>query len=129
MDAMHHRFSPGGESGPKTIQDKNEMAQKMGLKGVLGLLVMLDYRRDLADVYLKVMPLEPWRTVSGVPKGGVGQFRKNTAKKIASGIPFISPYKDPNSPNPTSHKAADYYQKPETKMPSHLQESSDPIPF
>jgi hypothetical protein len=130
MDAMHHRFAPGGESGPKTIQDKNEMAQEMGLKGILGLLVMLDYKRDLADVYLKEMPLAPWRSVQGVPRGGVGQFRKNTAVKIASGLPFDNPYKDPANPTPTSHRAADYYQSPGASMPSHLREPEPtPAPF
>lgn len=120
-DNLHHRFAPGGERGDLNIQDKNNMAQEMGLKGVLGVLVMLDYRRDVADIYVKEMPLDPWRNAQGKWQQGVAQFRKNTAQHLVAEVPFPNPYKNPDNPAPVQYDAADYYERPQTEMPSHLQ--------
>lgn len=99
-DARNHRFAPGGERGDYNKEDKNNAAQFLGLKGVLGVLVMLDYRRDLADIYVKEMPLEPWETSKGKWVRGVAQFRKDTAQKLVAEVPFNNPFKDPNHPAP-----------------------------
>jgi hypothetical protein len=128
-DSTHHRFSPGGEYGPKTIDDKNKMAEEMGLKGVLGILVLLDYRRDVADIYVKEMPLEPWQNASGKWQQGVAQFRKNTAQHIVAEVPFKSPYKDPNNPAPMRYDAKDYYEPPTEQLPASLAPAPEPTAF
>lgn len=104
-DDTHHRFIPGR---PNERADKNAQAEKMGLKGVLGVLVMLDYRRDVADIYVKAMPLEPWEYNPKQFTSGVATFRKNTAEKLVAEIPFKSPYKDPDSPVPVSYTESEY---------------------
>lgn len=127
-DATHHRFAPGGEGD--YFEDKNKAAAEMGLKGILGLLVVLDYRRDVADIYAKPMPLEPWEFQPGKYTRGIAQFRKNSAQKLVAEVPFQSPYKDPNNPSPGPYHVQDYYQSPQPVTPEHLQEpESDPMPF
>jgi hypothetical protein len=99
-DSLHHRFIPGRQ---KERDDKNQQSREMGLKGVLGVLVLLDYRRDVADIYVKEMPLEPWQAGNGQTYQGVSTFRKNTAQKLVAEVPFKNPYKDPDSPTPVSY--------------------------
>lgn len=99
-DALHHRFIPGRE---KEKADKNQQAAEMGLKGVLGVLVLLDYRRDVADIYVKEMPLEPWTNGRGMVIQGVAAFRKNSAQRLVAEVPFQNPYKDPNNPAPATY--------------------------
>lgn len=126
-DSTHHRFIPGDRHEKN---DKNRQAQEMGLKGVLGVLVMLDYRRDLADIYVKEMPLEPWEFVPGRFTQGVSTFRKDSAQKLVAEVPFESPYKDPSNPNPKNYAVADYYQSPSVIDPHQSPSSpSEPMPF
>lgn len=126
-DATHHRFAPGG--GGDYTGDKNKAAAEMGLKGILGILVLLDYRRDVADIYVKEMPLTPWESRPGQWRQGVAQFRKGNAMKLVSEVPFQSPYKDPNNPSPGPYRVQDYYQKPPVVMPPGMEQQSEPAPF
>lgn len=101
-DATHHRFIPGRTN---ERNGKNEAAQKMGLKGVLGILVMLDYRRSVADIYAKEMPLQPWTTARGrLMPGGVATFRSSDsmAQRLVAEVPFKNPLTNPHDPSPVS---------------------------
>lgn len=87
-DAKHHRFVPGR---PKEKEDKNAAAAQLGAKGVLGVLVLLDYRRSVADIYVKAYPLEQ----------GVGAFRSSGgAEHLVKEVPFRNPLLDPHDPSP-----------------------------
>jgi hypothetical protein len=90
-DAMHHRFVPGR---PKEKTDKNEMAVQMGKKGILGVLVLLDYRRSVADIYVREYPTER----------GVGAFRSIQGQHLVKEIPFRNPLMDPHDPSPVGQK-------------------------
>jgi hypothetical protein len=67
VDAKNHRWIPGGARRSRAAiplgitrdekDDKNRAAEQMGYKGVLGVLVILDYRRSVADIYVREMPL------------------------------------------------------------------------
>jgi hypothetical protein len=100
-DAMHHRFIPGDE---KEKGNKNDMAQQMGKQGVLGVLVLLDYRRSVADIYAKEMPLGAWATNTPGRQTvtGVGAFRSNAPGilHLVKEVPFQNPLMDPHSPAP-----------------------------
>lgn len=89
-DATHHRFVPGRV---KEKTEKNEEAERLGKKGVLGVLVMLDYRRSVADIFVKEYPLE---------EGGVKAFRSSQAgtEHLVKEIPFRNPLLDPHNPSP-----------------------------
>ena len=87
-DAMHHRFIPGR---PKEKVGKNEMAAKMGKKGVLGVLVLLDYRRSVADIFVREYPIEK----------GIGTFRTNAAMHLVKEVAFRNPLLDPHDPSPS----------------------------
>lgn len=87
-DAAHHRFIPGR---PSEKHHKNEMAKSMNKKGVLGVLVLLDYRRSMADIYVREFPLE---------KGGVKTFRSNQGQHLVKSVPFRNPLMDPHDPSP-----------------------------
>lgn len=101
-DATHHRFIPGRKN-EKT--DKNEMAASMNKQGVLGVLVLLDYRRSVADIYVREFPLA----------NGVGTFRSHNAQHLVAEIPFRNPLMDPHSPSP------------QVASPSPIE--SEPTPF
>jgi hypothetical protein len=87
-DTTHHRFIPGRA---KEKQHKNEMAEQMGKAGVLGVLVLLDYRRSVADVFVREYPLER----------GVGAFRSHQGQHLVKEVPFKNPLLDPHDPSPT----------------------------
>jgi hypothetical protein len=86
-DATHHRFIPGR---PKEKADKDAMAAARGYKGVLGLLVLLNYRTGKADIYAREFPLER----------GVGAFRSVNAQRLIAEVPFNNPFMDPAHPAP-----------------------------
>lgn len=95
-DATHHRFIPGR---PKEKSDKNQMALAKGLKGVLGLLVILDYRRSVADIYAREFPVDP---TTGT---GVGTFRSLNSQHLLAEVPFANPFMDPSHPAPVQAQA------------------------
>lgn len=100
-DATHHRFIPGR---PEEKQAKNQMAAARGLKGVLGVMVLLDYRRSKADIYVREFPLER----------GVGTFRSINSQHLVAEVPFNNPFMQPEHPAPHG---------PNTK------EQDEPLPF
>jgi len=106
FDDTHHRFIPGS---PKVKSDKNTAAAELKLKGILGVLVMLNYRTSMASVYVKEMPLETWTNNQGRPMNGVAAFRTNTGTRLLEQIPFKNPFMDP-------HNGAPYKAEPE-EMP------------
>jgi hypothetical protein len=129
MRSLNHRWIPGGnEQGPNAmsraekVQKMNTVAEEQGLKGCLGLLVLLDFRRDKAEVYAREMPFDG---------SGVINWRKHNGTKLVEEVPFQSPFKDPNSPVPDDGKynGDDYYESPEAIEPAHLQQEADSIPF
>lgn len=86
-DAAHHRFIPGRATEKN---DKNAHAAAMNKLGVLGVLVLLDYRRSVADIYVREYPLA----------NGVGAFRSHNAEHLVKEVPFRNPLMDPHSPSP-----------------------------
>lgn len=88
-DSMHHRFIPGREEEKKA---KNADAVRLGKKGVLGVLVLLDYRRSVADIFVRPYPSDK----------GIGSFRsrQQAASHLVKEIPFKNPLLDPHDPAP-----------------------------
>jgi hypothetical protein len=70
-------------------------AVNMGKKGVIGVLVLTDYRRATADIYVKEFPAE---------LGKIGHFRSGAgnAQHLVAEVPFQSPYMDPAHPAPVT---------------------------
>src|SRR5208282_4762837 len=97
FDATHHRFIPGRAVEKEA---KNAAAERMGLMGILGVLVMLNYRTSKASVYVKEMPLAGWNDGMGRPRKGVAAFRTNTGQRLLEEIPFHNPFMDPHSGAP-----------------------------
>lgn len=103
-DATHHRFVPGR---PAEKNEKNAHAERLGKKGVLGVLVLLDYRRSVADIFVKPMPLGD-RDVGGQTLNGVSSFRSSSGEHLVKEVPFRNPLMDPQDPAPhveTGHSA------------------------
>lgn len=86
-DAAHHRFIPGRM---QEKVDKNAMAAAMNKQGVLGVLVLLDYRRSVADIYVREFPLPT----------GVKTFRSHQGEHLVKEVPFRNPLMDPHDPSP-----------------------------
>lgn len=99
-DATHHRFVPGRA---REKAHKNEMAIQMGKKGILGVLVLLDYRRSVADIYVQEYPFS--FDDQGTLAKGVGAFRTNTGQHLVKEIPFKNPLMDPHDPSPKTSYA------------------------
>lgn len=110
FDATHHRFVPGR---PAEREAKNRQAAEMGLKGVLGILVMLNYRTSMATIYAKEMPLGPWTNSRGQSFAGVAAFRTNAAEQLLEQVPFKNPFMDPHHPGPEAPAA----KAPEDDLP------------
>jgi hypothetical protein len=84
MDAKNHRWIPGDVYEKAR---KDEHAATLGTKGVLGILVLLNFRNNLADIYVREMPK-------------VQTFRSNMAQHLIAEVPFKNPYMDPHNPSP-----------------------------
>jgi hypothetical protein len=103
-DAKNLRFVPGG---PKYKAMKNAHAEREGWLGVLGILVLLNYRTGKADMYARAFPLgtsQAWTDAQGrghnLPIQGVGAFRHHNATQFVTEIPFKNPLVDPRHPAP-----------------------------
>jgi hypothetical protein len=129
MRSLNHRWIPGGNdpgvnamSRAEKVQKMNATAEEEGLKGCLGILVLLDFRRDKAEIFAREMPIDGT---------GVVNWRKHNGTRLVGEVPFTSPFKDPNSPIPDNgeYNAEDYYESPEALTPAHLQQEADEIPF
>lgn len=100
--AKNHRFIAGGTRKWKPegipyneIEAKEQAAQELGKRGILGVLVVLNYYTSTADVYVKPMEL-----------GKYGHFFTHTAEKlVAQGVPFRNALLDPESPEPVANSA------------------------
>lgn len=97
-DATHHRFIPGSRNEKA---QKNAQAKEMGLKGILGILVLLNYRTSEADVYVKPMTLEPWQNVQGKTFTGVSAFRSGAGEHLLERVPFRNPFMSADSGLPS----------------------------
>lgn len=93
-DTIHHRFIPG-RAAEKA--DKDAMAAARGLKGVLGILVLLNYRKSVADIYAREFPTER----------GVGTFRSLNSQHLIAEVPFKNPFMDPAHPAPHGPNTAE----------------------
>jgi hypothetical protein len=84
--------------GPDEKITKNAAAAEAGYKGILGVLVALDFRRSLADIYVKPFTLnEPWGSYRGQPRTGIGFYRPNGTYRLLEEVPFRNPYMLPNN--------------------------------
>jgi len=99
FDDTHHRFIPGS---PEEKGSKNKAAAELKLKGVLGVLVMLNYRTSMASIYVKEMPLETWINTTGRHINGVAAFRTNSGERLLEQLPFKNPFMDPHNGAPHS---------------------------
>ncbi len=109
FDAEHHRFIPGSTVDKAS---KNAAAAELHLKGVLGVLVLLNFRTSMASVYVKEMPLETWHNAQGRPNSGVAAFRSNAGQRLLEEIPFKNPFMNPHHMGPTPPQ-----QQPEDDIP------------
>jgi hypothetical protein len=94
FDGKHHRFWPGSQHD-RTSRDQR--AQAEGYKGILGVLVVLNYRESTADVYVREMPFAGVM-VNGQMKNGLYAYRSHTATQVAKNIPFTNPLLQPHAP-------------------------------
>lgn len=108
-DAEHHRYVPGGKrrrADGSTLDEKaekNQMAHEMGKKGILGVLVLLDYRRSVADIYVQEHPLV-YNDMGGITKG-TKSFRSRDGMHLVKEIPFRNPLMDPHDPTPVVNQS------------------------
>jgi hypothetical protein len=109
FDTEHHRFIPGR---PAEKEAKNNAAAELKLKGILGVLVLLNFRTSMASIYVKEMPLETWHAANGQPYQGVTSFRSNSGQKLVEELPFKNPFMNPHSGTP--HPPV---QQPEEDLP------------
>lgn len=86
--------------GPDERITKNAAAAEAGYKGILGVLVILDYRRSVADIYVKEFTLAPWKGNNGRWYEGVGFYRKNSDYHLVKETPFTNPFMNPQHPAP-----------------------------
>lgn len=108
-DAKNLRFVPGG---PKYKAMKNAHAEREGWLGVLGILVLLNYRTGKADMYSRAFPLgasDAWTEGRGhsFPIQGIGAFRHHNSTQFVTEVPFENPLVDPRSPTPNVYGAGD----------------------
>ncbi len=96
---LDHYYDPDPDPDPDDIKgryphsthNKNEAAQQMGVKGILGILVVLDYRISEADIYIKEMPLRHHLDNDNMVSG-VYKWHKKDASQVLTQIPFENPY-------------------------------------
>lgn len=100
-DARHHRYVPGRV---REKLHKNEMALSMGKKGILGVLVLLDYKRSVADIYVQEHPVRKDPT-TGAFISGTRAFRSSAGMHLVKEVPFRNPLMDPHDPSPVSNQA------------------------
>jgi hypothetical protein len=81
---------------------KNQAAMDAGYKGILGILVSLDFRRSLADIYVREFSMTPDGVIrsgpnKGKPKFGIGFYRPRDNYRLLESVPFDNPYLLPDS--------------------------------
>jgi hypothetical protein len=96
FDGKHLRFWPGS---PTEKASRNERAEKDGYQGLLGVLVVLNFRDSEADVYVREMPFSGVM-VNGRMKHGLYAYRSHTGQQLAARIPFSNPLLNPHQSAP-----------------------------
>lgn len=100
IDVKNHRFIPGPQPRKEQMIAR---AKELGFSGILGVLVILDYRRSVADIYVKEMPLEPWIHPRNKREiAGPFAYRTGNEEKFLAEIPFDNPFLNPQSDEPQS---------------------------
>lgn len=79
---------------------KNQAAAEAGYKGILAVVVALDFRRSLADIYVRPFTLEPWGTYRGQPRSGIGFYRPSDKYRLMEEVPFENPWMIPGNDAP-----------------------------
>ena len=100
IDAKNHRFIPGPQPRKEQMVAR---AKELGFKGILGMLVILDYRRSVADIYSMEMPLGAWVTQANRPVQGPVAYRSHNGTKLVAEIPFNNPFLNPRSEEPSGY--------------------------
>lgn len=96
-DGKHLRFWPGSQ---RDRTSRNQRAEAEGFKGILGVLVVLNYRTSQADVYAREMPFKDLR-VNGQIKRGLYAYRAHTGTPVATHVPFDNPLLQPHGSKPS----------------------------
>ncbi len=102
IDVNNHRFIPGNPTRKDAMVAR---AQQLGFSGILGVLVLLDYRKSAADIYTMEMPLTPWKAQNGRMVQGPVAFRKHNGQQLVAEIPFNNPFLNPTTEAPKGHDA------------------------
>ena len=97
IDVKNHRFVPGNTPRKEAMVAR---AKQLGFSGILGVLVLLDYRRSVADIYTMEMPLTPWKAQNGRMVQGPVAYRKHNGQQLVAEIPFDNPFLNPNTEAP-----------------------------
>jgi hypothetical protein len=100
IDIKNHRFIPGG---PDRKQAMIAKAQELGYSVILGVLVILDFRTSLADVYTMEMPVGPWVTQGNRQVQGPVAYRKHNGQQLAAEVGFPNPFLMPQKEEPKTY--------------------------
>jgi hypothetical protein len=103
--AKNHRFIPGDAREKVLInQQARDLKPPYGpVKGILGVLVIIDFARSVADIYGYEMPLIPYTMGNGkVCPGGLCSYRKHNGITFLEEVPlpFENPFLAPDHPAP-----------------------------
>jgi hypothetical protein len=123
--AKHHRFMTATERPRDDGTVYYERAEKMkdaidsGKKGVLGVLVLLDYRRSVADVYVREFPARPNWEPTDHKKSGITNFRSGdgSVQHLVAEVPIHNPLMDPHDPQPVSPSSTSAFGQQQPDMP------------
>lgn len=100
LDPYQQRYDPSkGSHYPRDTKTKDAIVSQMNLKGILGLLVVLDYRNSLASIYGREMLLKPHWFNEALKEGSYG-WRKYNAPKLIENVKFKNPFLDHRSSAP-----------------------------
>lgn len=94
-DGKHLRFWPGSQ---RDRVSRNRRAEADGFIGILGVLVVLNYRTSEADVYVREMPFAGTK-VNNVVKKGLYAYRSHTGTQLAARLKFENPLLQPHGAN------------------------------
>lgn len=100
IDVKNDKFIITGNERKQAMIDT---AKALGFKAILGIGVILDYRRSVADIYTKEMPFEERRGDNGQMIWGPISFRPRTAVHFAKEVPFDNPFLNPHHEEPQAY--------------------------
>ncbi len=90
-DPLHQYDYRAQKHYPHVTKRKREFVEHFSLKGILGILVVLDYRTDMAAIHVKEMP------IAALENAAYGWTAKYEMPKLLENVPFRNPYKDHRS--------------------------------